>query len=177
MPNVKANPATVKAATKANTTKANAAPVTPVTEAPATEAEAPFDHNAARIAAAAVFAQLSQAVSIPVKAATTYRRTYQAARGAGRVSRVTDRQAAALAVAIVASGNKLPASGSTESATFSRRFNIGAVAYVIENGCTSDILGSGLATYSAEREAFTVNAKQAQAMREALGNKLAGFAL
>ena len=167
MPNVKASPATA--------TKAAKAKAAPVTEAPATEA--PFDHVAARTEAAAVFAKLSEAVSIPVKAALTYRRTYQAQRGAGRVSRVTDRQAAALAVAIVASGNKLPASDSAESVTFSRRFNIGSTEYVIENGCTSDVLGSGLATYSTERESFTVNAKQAQAMREALGSKLAGFKL
>lgn len=59
------------------------------------------------------------------------------------------------------------------SVTFPRRFNLGATGYAAENGATADCVSSGLASYDAATEAFTVTVKQAAAIRGMLGKRAA----
>jgi hypothetical protein len=123
--------------------------------------------SAARDNAARVFAKLSDAVSIPIKSTLAFKLNRDLQPHAiGR--KPSARQAAAIIIAIVASGSKLE-----NGATFKRAFNVGTLSYAIENGCAADFLRAGLATYDRESETFTV--ANASEIRAQLGKAIAGF--
>lgn len=141
---------------------------------PATDAKPDAAALSKRIAAeradaGAVFGKLSDAVSVPVKTLTAFKRTYKAdvqAHAIGRKPSV--RQAAALAVAQAASGKAL-----RDGATFPRKFTMRGATYAIENGALSDAIASGLCTYDGATETVTI--KRAAEIKSQLGAALSGF--
>lgn len=155
-------------ATKANETKAAAAP------SPKADKQADKQALAARIAterkaASDTFAQLSAAVSVPIKTLSAFKRSYKrdiAPHAIGR--KPSPRQAAALYVALVASGGKL-----SDGATFPRQFTLRGASYAIENGALSDALASGLATYDSASE--TIKLANASEIKSQLGKAITGF--
>jgi hypothetical protein len=124
---------------------------------------------AERATAASVFAQASDAVSVPVKSLAAFKRTYKrdiTAHAIGRKPSV--RQAAALAIAIAANGK--PA---IDGLQFPRKFDMRGAQFAIENGCLSDCIASGLATYNAKTETVTLrNAAELQSQIGSIGIKL-----
>lgn len=121
--------------------------------------------------AGAVFAKLSDAVSVPVKPFAAFKRTYKRDVQAHAIGRKPSiRQAAALAVALTASGKAL-----RDGATFPRRFTLNGAEYAIENGALSDAIASGLATYDSATE--TVTLKRASEIKSHLGAALGTFKL
>jgi hypothetical protein len=121
-----------------------------------------------RATAASVFAQASDAVSVPVKSLAAFKRSYKRGVTAHAIGRKPSvRQAAALAVAIAATGK--PA---TDGLQFSRKFDMRGAAYAIENGCLSDCIASGLATYNAKTETVTLrNAAELHSQIGSIGIK------
>jgi hypothetical protein len=87
--------------------------------------------------------------------------------------RPSPRQAATLCVAALASGQRFDVAETAAPVSFARRFNIGAAEYATENGETYDCVSSGLATYCADTETFTVSPSQAKAIRGLLGKRAA----
>lgn len=169
MPNTKAN---TKAATKA--TKATAKPAVKAAAKPATDKAAERTALAARIAserktANDVFHKLSQSVSVPIKTLAAYKRTYKRDVSAHAIGRKpSPRQAAALYVALTASGVKL-----ADNAKFPRKFEMRGAPYTVENGALSDAIASGLAAYDSASETITLrNASELQSQI-----KTAGFAI
>jgi len=141
-----------------------------VITAPAVET-APAGPNAAELRgrARAAFAAFNNAVSLPVKPIATFK-AYRPALGVLKPGmRPSPRQAAALCTAALASGQRFNSTPHADAVSFPRRFTIGADAFAIENGAASDAVSSGLASYDAETETFTVNTKQAAVIRGLLG--------
>ena len=142
------------------------APVTdaPVTDAPVTLADVSESAGARaeqRKAASAFFAYVDpNSVSVPIKPLAAFK-AYRAELGALRCKQPSVRQAAALAVAIIAAGKS---TDSKRAVTFPRRFTLATGNYAIENGCAADCVAVGLATYDAVTERFTVNAPQSRAI-------------
>lgn len=138
---------------------------------PATDAKPDQQALAKRIATErahgnAVFAQLSEAVSVPVKTLTAFKRTYKRdvqAHAIGRKPSV--RQAAAIAVAQAATGKAL-----RDGATFPRKFTMRGATYAIENGALSDAIASGLVTYNGSDETVTV--RNASEIKSQLGSAI-----
>lgn len=108
----------------------------------------------------------AQRLSIPVKPVSAYRAKPATPHPMPR--NFSKRQFAALAVAAASSGVKLAA-----GATVPRYFKAGDVASVIENGCVSDIIASGLATVSGSgaAEKLTVSKSGYDAIVATLGEK------
>lgn len=122
---------------------------------------------AARQLAAAIFAVLSDAVSIPVKSTRAFKLNRDLQPHAiGR--KPSPRQAAAIVIALAASKQRIE-----NGATFARTFTMRGESYAIENGAASDFLKSGLATYHRDTESFTVI--DAANIRAQLGKALSGF--
>lgn len=128
-----------------------------VTEAPATP-EAVAAANP-RAIASALYRAFSDSASIPVKPVAGFK-AYRAALGVLRCGNVTPRNAAAIVIALAASGKRFPAAGA-EAVTFGRRFKIGATDYCIENGAATDAVSAGAASYDSATEAFTCTHAQA----------------
>ena len=166
MPNTKANipaKAAPKAAPKAVQAKAAAKPAV---DKAAERAALTTRIAAERKAANTVFAQLSDAVSVPVKTLAAFKRTYKRDVTAHAIGRKpSPRQAAALYVALVASGGKL-----ADNAKFPRKFEMRGASYAIENGALSDAIASGLAAYDSASETVTLrNAAELQAQIKTTG--------
>lgn len=108
----------------------------------------------------------SQRLSIPVKPVSSYRAKPAVPHPMPR--NFSKRQFAALAVAASASGTKL-----ATGAAIPRYFTARGIASVIENGCTSDIIASGLAKASGSgtAEKLTVSAAGYAAIVSTLGEK------
>lgn len=153
---------------KANETKAKAA------SAPKADKQAEAQALAARIAserkaAADIFAQLSGAISIPIKTVSAYRKTYKANVAPHAIGRTASpRQAAALYIGLAASGKAL-----ADGATFPRTFTMRGASYTIENGVLSSALSAGLATYDSANE--TIKISNANEIKSQLGKAIAGF--
>lgn len=109
--------------------------------------------NAERANAAKLInAFADSAVSIPVKSLAAFKRSYKRDVTAHAIGRKPSmRQAAALAVACLASGKAIKT-----GAKFPRKFERAGAQYAIENGALSDCLASGLATYDAKTETVTI---------------------
>ena len=105
-------------------------------------------------------------LSIPVKPISSYKAKPATPHPMPR--NFSKRQFAALAVAASASGVKLAA-----GATIPRYFTARDIASVIENGCTADILASGLAkaTGSGAAEKLTISKAGYDAIVASLGEK------
>lgn len=116
-----------------------------------------------------VFAQLSGAVSIPVKSMQAFKRSYKRDISPHTIGRKpSPRQAAALYVALTAANVPL-----ADGASFPRQFELRGSTYAIENGALSDALASGLCTYDTASETITLrNASELQSQI-----KTAGFAI
>lgn len=153
---------------KANETKASAA------SAPKADKAAEKLALATRIAderktAADVFAQLSGAISIPIKTVAAYRNTYSANVAPHAIGRKpSPRQAAALYVALAASGKAL-----ADGVTMPRTFTLRGASYCVENGVLSSALSAGLATYDSASE--TIKITNANEIKSQLGKAIAGF--
>lgn len=124
---------------------------------------------AERVAAADVFGKLSEAVSVPVKPLSSFKRTYKRDVTAHAVGRKpSPRQAAALYVALAASGTKL-----ADNAKFPRKFEMRGAQYAIENGALSDAIASGLAAYDSDSETVTLrNAAELQSQIKTTGFRI-----
>lgn len=125
------------------------------------------DVKAARQAAATLInAADSGTISIPVKSFAAFKRSYKrdvTAHPAGR--KPSKRQAAALAVACLASGKSI-----ADGATFQRRFTVAdKPELALENGCLSDCIASGLATYNGAADTITLAPKAAAEIASQLG--------
>ncbi len=119
-------------------------PETPETETPETVELSPAEIKAvARATVSAAYRSAeSGRVSVPIKSATGFRAVaIDATTYAG--ANQTARSAYACAVALAAQ-SKTPKNG----VTFDRRFDLGGVASIIENGAGKHIVGSGIATFS-----------------------------
>lgn len=149
----------------------------PATDAPADAIDNASRRHAARLAARALFIAADSAVSVPVKAVIAFK-AYRAELGALRCNNPTTRQAAALAVACLASGNALPAAATDAPVSFGRVFShpVTDTLCAIENGCAADCVSTGLASYDAASATFTVSGKQAIAIRGLIGKRLADIA-
>lgn len=113
-------------------------------------------------------------VSVPVKALAAFGKSYKAD-PMPKAYAPSARSTAAHLIACIASGVE-PKAG----ATFSRRFTLGGVACALENGCTSDVIGT-LTSYDAASEQITftaavdaavsafIGAKALAALRDAIG--------
>jgi len=164
MPNTKANtPARNKA-----TAQAKAA------AKPAVDKAAQREALSARIAserktANDIFHKLSESVSVPVKTLSAFKRTYKRDVTAHAIGRKpSPRQAAALYVALTASGGKL-----ADNVSFPRKFEMRGASYAIENGALSDAIASGLASYDSKAETITIrNAAELSAQIKTTGFKL-----
>lgn len=148
------------------------APVAPAVETPAKPNAA--DKRAAYVAdaqaAKAIFASLSNAVSIPVKPGA-----FKAKPLNPKAYSLSERGAAAIYVAIAASGKAF-----ADGETYSRAFKIGAVPYCIENGAFSDFIGTAYSVDSTGglgNESFTLLPGAVAAIRSKLGAKIAAFKL
>lgn len=165
--------------TQAKTTKAQAKPApkrnakaeTKAAAKPATDKTAEREALTARIAserktANDVFAKLSQSVSVPVKTLAAFKRSYKRTVTAHAIGRKpSPRQAAALYVALTASGGKL-----SDNVTFPRKFEMRGASYAIENGALSDAIASGLASYDSAAETVTIrNAAELSAQIKTAG--------
>lgn len=120
-------------------------------------------------AAKAIFATLSAAVSVPVKPANGFK----AKPLNPKAYSLTERGAAAILCAVAASGKPL-----SDGETYLRRFNIGAVPYVIENGAFSDFIGTAYSidsTGGLGNESFTLLPGAVAAIRGKLGAKISAF--
>lgn len=178
--------AAAKTETKAPAKRQRKAPAKPATAAkPAPVAAAKpvqsaADKQAAREAlakriaaerktAADIFAQASDAVSVPVKTLAAFKRTYKRECSPHAIGRKPSvRQAAALAVAFAAAKTAI-----ADGATAPRKFEMRGASYAIENGALSDCLASGLATYDSASETITIaNADEIAAQIGAIGIKL-----
>lgn len=152
------NPATANSksakrvtASKAREAKAQAAAKPAIDKAAARAALATVIADQ-RETASDIFAQLSSAVSIPIKSLAAYKRTYKRHVTAHVIGRnPKPRQAAALYVALIANGAAL-----ADGATFSRKFDMRGAAYAIENGALSDCIASGLCAYDSASETVTL---------------------
>ena len=124
---------------------------------------------AERKTAGEIFAQLSDAVSVPVKTLAAFKRSYKRDVTAHAIGRKpSPRQAAALYVALAAHGAKL-----ADGAQFPRKFEMRGASYAIENGALSDCIASGLASYDVKSETVTLrNAAELQAQIKTTGFKL-----
>ena len=176
MPNTKANtPARNKATANAAPKAANKpAPKAQAAAKPAVDKAAEREALSTRIAAErktahAVFTQLSESVSIPVKSLAAFKRTYKRDVTAHAIGRKpSPRQAAALYVALTASGGKL-----ADNVAFPRKFEMRGASYAIENGALSDAIASGLAAYDIATESVTIrNAAEISAQIKTTGFKL-----
>lgn len=170
----------VKAAAKAKTAKAaivaetavieSPAPVAPVAEAKPNAADKRAAYVADAATAKAIFAALSNAVSIPVKPGA-----FKAKPLNPKAYSLSERGAAAIYVAIAASGKAF-----ADGETYSRSFRIGAVPYCIENGAFSDFIGTAYSVDSnggLGNESFTLLPGAVAAIRAKLGAKIAAFKL
>jgi hypothetical protein len=175
MPNTKATTARTKTTAQAKTAP-KAAPKAPVKAAakPAVDKAAEREALSTRIAAErktahSVFTQLSESVSIPVKSLAAFKRTYKRDVTAHAIGRKpSPRQAAALYVALTASGGKL-----ADNVAFPRKFEMRGASYAIENGALSDAIASGLAAYDSKAETVTIrNAAELSAQIKTTGFKL-----
>lgn len=102
--------------------------------------------------------------SVPIKPRAGFK-AYKAALGVLRAETPTSRQAAAIAVALIASGNKLAA-----GATFPRNFKLSdGFLYCTENGCSADSVSTGLVTYDKATESFTLTERGAADIPALLG--------
>lgn len=101
--------------------------------------------------------------SVPVKAVSGFK-AYRAALGALRCNKPSERQAAALAVACLASGQRI-----TDGATFPRKFQHRGGAFAIENGAAADCVSVGLADYDTDAETFTLSSGAAKTIAGLLG--------
>lgn len=168
MPNTNANtPARNKA-----TAQAKAAPK--AAAKPAVDKAAQREALSTRIAserktANDVFHKLSESVSVPVKTLSAFKRTYKQTVTAHAIGRKpSPRQAAALYVALTASGGKL-----ADNVSFPRKFEMRGASYAIENGALSDAIASGLATYDSKAETITIrNAAEISGQIKTTGFKL-----
>lgn len=139
------------------------------------------DNAALRIAAIRAarfrFSAFASNASNPVKAVAAFGKPYHAAFGAAPAAVPSRRQAAAIVVAAIAAGVKLPATPDAAPVTFSRRFTLtdenGAeYAAAIENGCNDNFGKSALlANYNENTETYSVNYKQAAQIIAQIGEK------
>ena len=115
------------------------------------------------------FAQLSDAVSVPIKTLAAFKRSYKRDVTAHAIGRKpSPRQAAALYVALIASGGKL-----ADNVKFPRKFEIKSASYAIENGALSDCIASGLARYDSATETVTLrNAAEIKSQIKTIGFKI-----
>lgn len=164
------NPTPKAPATPAPKRKPSAKP-TPVAATPKADKQADRAALVARIAserktATDVFGKLSTAVSVPVKTLAAFKRSYKRDVTAHAIGRKpSPRQAAALYVALTASGAKL-----ADNAKFNRVFKMRGADYAIENGALSDAIASGLATYDSTTETVTLrNAAELQSQIKTAG--------
>lgn len=156
----KAKPAPIKAA----------APAKPAVKKPDAAALA-AELASQRKHANAVFAKLNSAVSVPVKPFAAFKRTYKADVQAHAIGRKPSaRQAAALAVALTASGKQL-----RDNVSFPRKFTMQNDEYAIENGALSSAISAGLATYDSATETVTI--VKAAEIKSQLGAALGSFKL
>lgn len=172
MPNTKATTARTKATAQAKAAP-KAAPVKAAAK-PAIDKAAEREALSKRIAAErktahSVFTQLSESVSIPVKSLAAFKRTYKRDVTAHAIGRKpSPRQAAALYVALTASGGKL-----ADNVSFPRKFEMRGASYAIENGALSDAIASGLAAYDIATETVSIrNAAELSAQIKTTGFKL-----
>ena len=171
MPNTKANNPAPKASPKHAPKRKPAAVAAKPAAKPAVDKAAQREALSARIAAERktandVFAKLSEAVSVPVKTLAAFKRSYKRDVTAHAIGRKpSPRQAAALYVALTASGGKL-----ADNATFPRKFEMRGASYAIENGALSDAIASGLASYDSKAENVTIcNAAEISAQIKTAG--------
>lgn len=143
-------------------------------EKPATDKAAAREALAARIASERksgneTFAKLSSAISVPIKPLSAFAKSYKRTVTAHAIGRKpSPRQAAALYVALVASGGKL-----ADGTKFPRKFTLRGAQYAIENGALSSAISAGLCTYHAESETVTVaNAAEIAGQIKTTGFKL-----
>lgn len=149
---------------------------TPVAETPATEKPDNAEIRRAAIrAASAAFRAFASNASIPVKAIAAFGKAYAPAFGNAPACKPSMRQAAAITVAAIAAGVKLPVAPDAPAVTFPRRFTLAddagrEYAAAIENGC-NDNAGKAalLCTYSETAETYTVTHKQAVAIAALIG--------
>lgn len=164
-PKPRATRATRNAKPKAADTATEAKPRDKAAEREAEAAALAAERNTA----AEIFAKLSAAVSIPIKPKRAF--AYRADVPPHSVGRKpSPRQAAALAVAVAASGKPL-----ADGLAVPRVFTMRGATYAVENGALADMQRSGLAAYNAATETITV--ANAAEIRSQLGKKLSGFKL
>ena len=163
----KAIPASVESLAPLASHLAPAILAAPIAEKPETETANPADKRAQYIeqanAARALFNKLAESVrSIPIKPANGFKakplnpKNYE----------LSIRGAAAIAIACAANG------GLRDNATFPRRFYIGAVPYIIENGAFSDFIGTAYNIANGDglgAETFTLLPGSSAAIRSKLG--------
>lgn len=137
---------------------------------PETETAPAIDYRALRVQAVSSFRAFNAAaISIPVKPVLIFK-AYRPSLGVLKAGmRPSPRQAAALCVAVLASGQRFNVADDSAPVTFPRRFTLGDNAHALENGASADCVASGLATYDSDSEAFTVTSAQAKAIRGLLG--------
>jgi len=127
--------------------------------------------QAERASATVILAKLCDAVSNPVKSYAAYSKTYKAQCAPHAIGRgPSPRQAAALYIALAASGKSL-----ADNVTMPRKFTIGGTSYCIENGVLSSALSAGLATYDSASE--TIKISNANEIKSQLGKAITGFKL
>jgi hypothetical protein len=150
----------------------DSAPATPESAAPVKPSAA--DSRAAYIAdaatAKAIFAALDSAISIPIKPGAFKPKALNP-----KAYDLSPRGAAAIYCAVAASGKPL-----ADGETYARRFTIGGISYVIENGAFSDFIGTAYTVDSANglgRESFTLLPGAVAAIRGKLGAKISAFKL
>lgn len=125
--------------------------------------------TAERNTAATVFAKLSDAISVPIKPKRAF--AYRADVPPHSIGRKpSPRQAAAIAVAVAASGKPL-----ADGLAVPRVFTMRGATYAVENGALADMQRSGLADYCGKTETITV--RNSAELRSQLGKKLSGFKL
>ena len=159
-------PAVIPGAPVASELPANAAPAT---ESKPSAADKRAAYVAESATAKAVFSTLAASVSIPVKPASGFK----AKPLSPKAYNLTERGAAAIYCAVAASGKPF-----ADGETYSRRFNIGGVPYLIENGAFSDFIGTAYTVDSTGGnggESFTLLPGAVAAIRSKLGAKIAAF--
>lgn len=125
--------------------------------APAIETKPDAQAIAARIAserklATDLFTKLSQSVSIPIKPLSAFRKQYKKTIiAAPNGANPTPRRAAAVYIAMLASGAKL-ANGSK----FPRIFKLAGADYCLDNGAITRCTESGLISYDSATEIVTI---------------------
>ena len=102
--------------------------------------------------------------SVPIKPRAAFK-SYKAKLGVLRADTPTSRQAAAVSVALIASGETFKA-----GATFPRNFKLSdGFLYCVENGCAADSTSTGLVTYNDKAETFTLTKAGAEQIPALLG--------